>query len=864
MSDLVQEAQTRWLKPAEVLSILQNYGKQQLADKPPQMPTSGSLFMFNKRVLRNFRKDGHSWRRKKDGRTVGEAHERLKVGNTTALNCYYAHGDQNPNFQRRCYWMLDPAYDHIVLVHYRDITEGTEPAGGSVLQLSPGSSSNIESPSSYTRTNGFYDPYQMSPASADSSGAGFSSSITQTLRRLEEQLSLNDENLEEVGSLYDQYTNLNNLETPLSSGPQDGSDKQEEYSGGSNEQLDEEFAVESRDTFAWVDVWSQQKQFDANGMPTPLSMRKGQERYGYFNSGGGGDAQKSYTILPQQREYPTPPTNTYGIKHCTPLANQAPIDNSNIVGQNEKFTVREIFPGWGYAYEATKVVVIGCFEGSSGGEWKCMFGETEVGVEIMQEGVICCEAPPGMPGKVGVRLRRGNGTWCSSEHSKEFEYRVRPPPPCESKKSPEEVLLLVRFVQMLLSESHSDSEHWKQIKKRSIEEESWGQAIESVLMGSKTSGSTIDWLLQQLLKDKMDTWLSYRDGLSKKEQGIIHVVCGLGYMWALNPLLSAGVHVDFRDINGWTALHWAARFGREEMVGALVASGASAGAVTDPNSQDPLGKTPASVASVCGHHGLAAYLSELALNTHLSSLKITAAPQTSQVLNGDDLTETALSAVRNAAQAAARIQSAFRAHSFKRSQSRTTRSSSAAGDSGESYEYEIRNAASKMAFHNPRDYNTAAVSIQKKYRGWKGRKDFLDFRHKVVKIQAHVRGHQVRKNDKVIWAVGVLEKVVLRWRRGGAGLRGYRHDSLDTKGEDYEEMAKKMFRKQKVDVAIDEAVSRVMSMVKSEEARQQYHRMLQTYHQAKADVEARNKEIEESCDMVLENEDYDDLYYLLA
>lgn len=39
----------------------------------------GSLFLFNKRVLRYFRKDGHSWRRKKDGRTVGEAHERLKV-----------------------------------------------------------------------------------------------------------------------------------------------------------------------------------------------------------------------------------------------------------------------------------------------------------------------------------------------------------------------------------------------------------------------------------------------------------------------------------------------------------------------------------------------------------------------------------------------------------------------------------------------------------------------------------------------------------------------------------------------------------------------------------------------------------------
>ncbi|KAJ0677582.1 putative transcription factor CG1-CAMTA family [Helianthus annuus] len=122
ITDLVQEAQIRWLKPGEVLFILQNFEETQLTNEPPQKPPSGSLFLFNKRVLRFFRKDGHNWRRKKDGRTVGEAHERLKVGNVEALNCYYAHGELNPNFQRRSYWMLDQGMDHIVLVHYRDIT----------------------------------------------------------------------------------------------------------------------------------------------------------------------------------------------------------------------------------------------------------------------------------------------------------------------------------------------------------------------------------------------------------------------------------------------------------------------------------------------------------------------------------------------------------------------------------------------------------------------------------------------------------------------------------------------------------------------------------------------------------------------
>jgi hypothetical protein len=99
--------------------------------------------------------------------------------------------------------------------------------------------------------------------------------------------------------------------------------------------------------------------------------------------------------------------------------------------------------------------------------------------------------------------------------------------------------------------------------------------------------------------------------------------------------------------------------------------------------------------------------------------------------------------------------------------------------------------------------------------------------------QAHVRGYQVRKHYQVIcWAVGILDKVVLRWRRKGVGLRGFRNET-EIINETEDEDILKVFRKEKVDVAIDEAVSRVMSMVQSPEARQQYHRVLDRYCQAK-------------------------------
>lgn len=39
----------------------------------------GTIVFFDRKMLRNFRKDGHNWKKKKDGKTIKEAHEHLKV-----------------------------------------------------------------------------------------------------------------------------------------------------------------------------------------------------------------------------------------------------------------------------------------------------------------------------------------------------------------------------------------------------------------------------------------------------------------------------------------------------------------------------------------------------------------------------------------------------------------------------------------------------------------------------------------------------------------------------------------------------------------------------------------------------------------
>ena len=98
-----------------------------------------------------------------------------------------------------------------------------------------------------------------------------------------------------------------------------------------------------------------------------------------------------------------------------------------------------------------------------------------------------------------------------------------------------------------------------------------------------------------------------------------------------------------------------------------------------------------------------------------------------------------------------------------------------------------------------------------------------------------------KKYRTIVSTVSVLEKVILRWRRKGHGLRGFRAEKQpmvgaveedDEEDDDFDDEAVKVFRRQKVDQAVKEAVSRVLSMVDSTEARMQYRRMLEEFRRA--------------------------------
>ncbi|URD85316.1 calmodulin-binding transcription activator [Musa troglodytarum] len=96
-----------------------------------------------------------------------------------------------------------------------------------------------------------------------------------------------------------------------------------------------------------------------------------------------------------------------------------------------------------------------------------------------------------------------------------------------------------------------------------------------------------------------------------------------------------------------------------------------------------------------------------------------------------------LAAVRNAVQAAAHIQAAFRAYSFRRKQQEAA---ICGGEYGMSpagiHELSVASRSHKAFYgFGDKKYEQAALSIQRNYWHWKRRKEFLQKRRCIVKIQ---------------------------------------------------------------------------------------------------------------------------------
>ncbi|XP_059632783.1 calmodulin-binding transcription activator 5-like [Cornus florida] len=897
IGNIMEEAKARWLRPNEIYAILCNYRYFSINVKPVNLPKSGRIVLFDRKMLRNFRKDGHNWKKKKDGKTVKEAHEHLKVGNEERIHVYYAHGQDEPTFVRRCYWLLDKTLEHIVLVHYRETQE---------MQGSPATPVNSNSSSALS------DPSASWLLSEETNSGADQVSYTSEKAELEPGDSMTIKNHET------RLQEINTLEWEELLGPDDPNKSNTPGGGGRTA------------------CFGQQNQYHINGCKTngnfpstyqlpienssleylidPVPRSNGvnfnisdsdcfQRMAGQMNSNlqrkdsapvtvgqcdsldmlikDGLQTQDSFgrwmnyiiTDSGESVDYPIRESSiSTGHKSFT-----SPImDYHQSSVEEQIFSITAVYPEWAFSTEETKILVIGYFREEHPplvmSNLYCVCGNARVPAEMVQPGVFRCLVSPHAPGLVNFYLSSDGQKPISQVLT--FEYRaplMHDRIVCSDDKSKwEEFEVQMRLAQLLFSRSKSLNILSSEVSQNALKQakifarktahiaDSWADMIKSIGSTKNSFPQAKDSLFELTLKSKLQEWLLERivEGSKISDhddqgQGVIHLCAILGYTWAVNPFLLSGLSLDYRDKFGWTALHWAAYYGREKMVATLLSAGAKPNLVTDPTSANPGGFTAADVASKKGYDGLAAYLAERGLVEHFKDMKIAGnvsgslQTSTTDSANHNNYSEEelylkdTLAAYRTAADAAARIQAAFREHSLKL-QTQAVQLSNP--------ENEARNIVAAMKIQNAfRNYDTrkkitAAARIQYTFRTWKIRKDFLNMRRHAIKIQAVFRGFQVRRQyGKIIWSVGVLEKAILRWRLKRKGFRGLNVCPVeavkDQKQEnDVEEDFFRASRKQ-AEERVERSVVRVQAMFRSKRAQQDYRRMKLAHNQARMEYE---------------------------
>ncbi|XP_059646857.1 calmodulin-binding transcription activator 5-like isoform X2 [Cornus florida] len=865
---MMEEAKARWLRPNEIHAILCNFKYFSINVKPLNLPKSGKIVLFDRKMLRNFRKDGHNWKKKKDGKTVKEAHEHLKVGNEERIHVYYAHGQDNPTFVRRCYWLLDKTLEHIVLVHYRETQEGSP-----VTPVNSSSSSGLSDPSaswllSEETDSGTNQVYSTEP--------GDSITIKIHERRLHEINTLEWEDL----LVPDDPSKLNTSEGGGEQGNASCFEQQNQYeingckSKGNLPSTCNLPAENSTflnlprsapgsnylhfNTSGSHCTGNSIKMMDNDGLQTQDSFGRWMNQVIADSPGSVDDPNSESSLSPGYESFTTPM-----IKHQPSVPELI-------------FSITDVSPAWAFSTEETKIMVIGQFyEGYPDlrkSNLFCVCGDAFAPAEIVQPGVFRCLVSPHTPGPVNLYLSFDGRKPISQVMT--FEYRVpflqNQMGSSEDKSKWEEFQVQMRLARLLFSTSNSLKILSSKVSQNSLQQakvfarrssqifDSWANMIKSIENKKIPFPQAKDSLFELSLKSKLQEWLLERviDGCKTSDhddhgQGVIHLCAILGYTWAVYSYSWSGLSIDYRDKFGWTALHWAAYCGRKEMVAALLSAGAKPNLVTDPTKENPGGCNAADLASKNGFDGLAAYLAEKALVQHFEDMTIagnvSGSLQTSTTnsvepgnLSEDDLyLKDTLTAYRTAVDAAARIHAAFREHSFKLREKEVQ-------FSNPEDEAQAIVAAMKIqhAFRNfeTRKKMAAAAQIQHRFRTWKIRKKFLNMRRQAIKIQAVFRGYQVRKQyRKIIWAFGVLEKAILRWRLKRKGFRGIQappvEDVKDQKQEsDVEEGFFCASRKQ-AEERIERSVVKVQAMFRSKVAQQEYQKMKLAHNQAMLEYE---------------------------
>ncbi|XP_059287525.1 calmodulin-binding transcription activator 5 isoform X3 [Lycium ferocissimum] len=801
----------------------------------------------------------------------------MQVGNEERIHVYYAHGQDNPTFVRRCYWLLDKTLEHIVLVHYRETQEGS--SNNTVAHSSPAapvnSGSSLSDPadlsSSWVLSGG--PDLTVDRQYSTSQHAHLEPNRDTTVQNHEQRLlEINTLEWDELLAPGDPNKIIANQQAGGTTAYMQHTPYEQhnlcELSGyslnGVSSSLERMSTVNNSNEITVQTVDGQMTSSFQKNESGVMTVSTG-DSFDSVNKDGLQTQDSfgrwmNYLIAdsPESTDDPTP---------------ESLVSTGQSYAREQIFNITEISPAWALSTEETKIVVIGHFHGGQShlesSSLHCVCGDSCFPAEVLQPGVYRCVVSPQTPGLVNMYLSFDGNKPISQVMSFEFRapsVHVWPDSP-ENKFSWDEFRIQMRLAHLLFSTSKSLNILSSKIHQDLLKDaktfagkcshiiDDWACLIKSIEDKKLSVPCAKDYLFELSLRTRLQEWLLERivDGCEIAEhdeqgQGVIHLCAILGYTWAVYPYSWSGLSLDYRDKYGWTALHWAAYHGREKMVATLLSAGAKPNLVTDSTSENLGGCTASDVASKNGHEGLGAYLAEKALVAQFKDMTLAgnisgSLQTTTESINPRNFTDEelnlkdSLSAYRTAADAAARIQAAFRERSLK-ARTKAVESSNP--------EMEARNIIAAMKIqHAFRNYEmqkqlAAAARIQYRFRTWKMRKEFLHMRRQAIKIQAVFRGFQVRRQyRKIIWSVGVLEKALFRWRLKRKGFRGLKLQSsqvVNNKPDDVEEDFFQASRKQ-AEERIERSVVRVQSMFRSKQAQEQYRRMKLEHNKATLEYE---------------------------
>ncbi|XP_024962176.1 calmodulin-binding transcription activator 6-like isoform X1 [Cynara cardunculus var. scolymus] len=886
---MFEEAKTRWLRPNEIHAILCNHNYFNIHVKPMNLPRSGTIVLFDRKMLRNFRRDGHNWKKKKDGKTVKEAHEHLKVGNDERIHVYYAHGEDQTTFVRRCYWLLDKKLEHIVLVHYRDTQE---------LQGSPNFESNASSdpPTSWNlseENEGIDQVHYAEP----------NETIINHEMRLHEINTLDWDELVVVDGpnklITPERGNISYFDQDYQYGMLQGNDTSLQNNSTFVHKLltDDQSATFRPGTvgegntydlsFSNMNIQRTGIREHSNLQMDPKLVNVSTDSLDTLGKDGMENEDSfgrwmNYTMTDSPVVIDGPTLTPERLVSTGQGTVRPPSGyNQQSHSLQQIFSITDISPSWASSNEETKILVVGVFHEEhrhlANSNLFCVCGDVCLPVEVVQSGVFRCFVSRHSPGIVNLFISYDGHKPISQVMA--FEYRAPPINKSiissEEKSEWEDFQNTMRLAHLLFSSSRSLNILSSKVPAKALKEakifahrtrsivNSWDVLINSITGTRISFQRAKSSLLELTLQTRLLEWLLERilDGgkipdRDVRGQGVIHLCAILDYTWAMFPYSWSGLSIDFRDKLGWTALHWAAYYGRQKSVASLLSAGANPNLVTDPTSENPGGCTPADLASKSGYEGLAAFLAEKALLAHFEAMTLAGNVSGSlqcTIPTDDDFTtngpvtevneeeqylKDTLSAYRRAADAAARIQAAFREQSFKL-KTKALEFVNA--------EDEARCIIAAMRIqHAFRHYETkkqmaAAVRIQHRFRTWKIRKDFLNKRRQAIKIQAFFRGLQVRREyKKILWSVGVLEKAIIRWRLKRKGFRGLEVAPIPNEDEKQEISGEEEFFKssrKQAEERVERSVVRVQAMFRSKRAQEEYRKMKLALNQAGVEYE---------------------------